>query len=175
MHMKHLILVGGPMGVGKTAVCQALKLLLHKSVFLDGDWCWDMHPFSVTPETKAMVMDNIAHLLSNFLRCSEIEHVILGWVMHEQAIIDDLLARLPLEACEVISVSLVCDAATLTDRLQKDIDAGIRTPDVIARSLARLEQYSTLNTRRIDTTGKTIRETAQALLALSHDAPDEER
>ena len=169
MHMKHLILVGGPMGVGKTAVCQELKLLLHKSVFLDGDWCWDMHPFSVTPETKAMVMDNIAHLLSNFLRCSEIDHVILGWVMHEQAIIDGLLARLPLEACEVISVSLVCDAATLTGRLQRDIDASIRAPDVIARSLARLEQYSALNTHRIDTTGMTIRETVQAILALSRD------
>ena len=173
-HMKRLYLVGGPMGVGKTAVCQVLKLLLHKSVFLDGDWCWDMHPFSVTPETKAMVMDNIAHLLSNFLRCSEIEHVILGWVMHEQAIIDGLLARLPLEACEVISVSLVCDAATLTGRLQRDIDASIRAPDVIARSLARLEQFSKLNTYRIDTTGKTIRETAQAILTLSHDAPGKE-
>lgn len=122
-----------------------------------------------------MVMDNIAHLLSNFLRCSEIEHVILGWVMHEQAIIDGLLARLPLEACEVISVSLVCDAATLTGRLQKDIDAGIRTPDVLLRSLVRLEQYSKLNTRRIDTTGKTIRKTAQAIFALLHDAPGEER
>ena len=174
VHMKHLILVGGPMGVGKTAVCQVLKLLLHKSVFLDGDWCWDMHPFSVTPETKAMVMDNIAHLLSNFLRCSEIEHVILGWVMHEQAIIDGLLARLSLEDCEVIPVSLICDAATLTGRLQKDIDAGVRTSDVLARSLARLEQFSKLNTYRIDTTGKTIRETAQAILTLSHDAPGKE-
>ena len=167
--MKNLILIGGAMGAGKTTVCQKLKPLLAPSAFLDGDWCWDMHPFSVTPETKAMVMDNIAHLLSNFLRCSEIDHVILGWVMHEQAIIDGLLARLPLEACEVISVSLVCDAATLTGRLQRDIDAGIRTPDVIARSLARLEQYGALNTRRIDTTGLTIRETAQAILALSRD------
>ena len=121
-----------------------------------------------------MVMDNIVHLLSNFLRCSEIDHVIFGWVMHEQAILDELLARLPLEDCGVVSVSLICDAATLTSRLQKDIDAGLRTPDVIARSLARLEQYGKLNTYRIDTTIMTIRETAQAILALSHDAPDKE-
>ena len=174
MHMKCLYLVGGPMGVGKTAVCQELKRLLHKSCFLDGDWCWDMHPFSVTPETKAMVMDNIACLLSSFLRCGEIDHVIFGWVMHEQAIIDELLAHLPLEDCGVVSVSLICDAATLTSRLQKDIDAGLRTPDVIERSLARLEQYGKLNTYRIDTTAMTIRETAQAILALSHDAPDKE-
>ena len=161
--MKHLYLIGGPMGVGKTAACQELKAQLHRSCFLDGDWCWDMHPFSVTPETKAMVMDNIVHLLSNFLRCSEIDHVILGWVMHEQAILDELLARLPLEDCGVVAVSLICDAATLTGRLQKDIDAGLRTSDVIARSLARLEQYGALNTRRIDTSRMTSRQVAQAI------------
>lgn len=167
--MKQLYLIGGPMGVGKTAACRCLSMQLEHSVFLDGDWCWMTHPFTVTDETKAMVMDNIAHLLGNFLRCSAIDHVVFGWVMHEQAIIDGLLARLPLEACEVISVSLVCDAATLTGRLQRDIDASIRAPDVIARSLARLEQYSALNTHRIDTTGMTIRETVQAILALSRD------
>ena len=42
------------MGVGKTTVCQKLKRLLQNSVFLDGDWCWDMDPFVVTEETKAM-------------------------------------------------------------------------------------------------------------------------
>ena len=172
--MKHLYLISGPMGVGKTSACQKLKMLLRRSCFLDGDWCWDMHPFSVTPETKVMVMDNIAHLLSNFLRCGEIDHVIFGWVMHEQAIIDELLARLPLDQCEVFSVSLVCDAATLTARLQRGVDTGVRTPDVIERSLARLALYGALNTRKIDTTSMTIAETAQAILALSRGAPNKE-
>ena len=58
------------MGVGKTTVCRRLKVLLPNSVFLDGDWCWDMHPFQITEETKAMVLDNICHLLYNFLGCS---------------------------------------------------------------------------------------------------------
>lgn len=35
------------MGVGKTAVCQQLKMDLSNSVFLDGDWCWVMHQQSV--------------------------------------------------------------------------------------------------------------------------------
>ena len=50
--MKNLILMGGPMGVDKTAACQLLKRRLGRCVFLDGDWCWDMHPFQVTEETK---------------------------------------------------------------------------------------------------------------------------
>ena len=64
--MKKLYLIGGTMGVGKTTVCQKLKSELNNSVFLDGDWCWDASPFRVTEETKAMVTDNICHLLNNF-------------------------------------------------------------------------------------------------------------
>lgn len=161
--MKHLYMIGGPMGVGKTAVCQALKAQLDRSVFLDGDWCWNMHPFIVTEETKAMVTGNIVHMLSAFLRCTEFDHVIFGWVMHEQAIIDGILAQLPLEGCQVHTVSLVCSEDALLTRLHKDIDAGLRTPDVIRRSLARLPMYDALSTRKIDTTRITIEEAARAI------------
>lgn len=165
--MKHLYLIGGPMGVGKTAACQALKALLPHSVFLDGDWCWDMHPFTVTAETCAMVTDNIAHLLGNFLRCSEIDHVIFGWVMHEQAIIDDLLARLSLNSCRVHVISLICSPQALTARIQKDVDAGIRQADVLERSLARLPLYEKLGTVKIDTTSLSIAQAAQQIIAIT--------
>ena len=72
--MKKLYLIGGTMGVGKTTVSKALNSILDNSVFLDGDWCWDAHPFTVTNETKAMVMDNICHLLNNFIHCSAYEN-----------------------------------------------------------------------------------------------------
>lgn len=61
--MKRLILLSGPMGVGKTTVATLLHDRIDHSVLLDGDWCWMMHPFTVTDETKAMVLDNITHLL----------------------------------------------------------------------------------------------------------------
>ena len=161
--MKHLYMIGGPMGVGKTAVCQALSAQLDRSVFLDGDWCWAMHPFIVTEETKAMVTDNIVHLLSNFIRCSELDHIIFGWVMHEQSILDGLLEKLPLEDCQVHAISLICTEDILKKRIQKDIDAGLRTPDVISRSLARLPLYEALNTVKIDTSFLSIEETARTI------------
>lgn len=55
-----------------------------------GDWCWDMEPFQVTAETKAMVQENIAFLLGQFLRCSAYETVIFCWVMHQREIIQEL-------------------------------------------------------------------------------------
>ena len=67
---KKLYIIGGTMGVGKTTSCRILKTKLPFSVFLDGDWCWDSHPFVVTEETKRMVVDNICYLLNNFIKCS---------------------------------------------------------------------------------------------------------
>lgn len=99
--MKRLVLIGGSMGVGKTTVCNQLKLQLKKSVFLDGDWCWDMHPFVVNEETKAMVVENICFLLNQFIHCSSIENIIFCWVMHERSIVDELCRRLELENVEV--------------------------------------------------------------------------
>ena len=52
--MKRLYVIGGTMGVGKTTVCRRLARRLPNSAFLDGDWCWDMHPFQVTEETRRM-------------------------------------------------------------------------------------------------------------------------
>lgn len=156
--MKTLYLIGGTMGVGKTTVCRELKASLSNSVFLDGDWCWDMHPFQVTAETKAMVMENICVLLNNFLKCPPLDNVIFCWVMHQQSVIDEILSRLDLTGCRVVNVSLICSEEELRRRLQKDVDAGIRTADILDRSAARLPLYEKLDTRRIDTTGKRVEE-----------------
>ena len=154
--MKTLYLIGGTMGVGKTAVSQRLKQDLPNSVFLDGDWCWDASPFQVTEETKMMVEDNICYLLNQFLHCSAYENVIFCWVMHQQAIIDSILARLDVENVRVKCVSLLVDEDTLRKRLMGDVEKGVRTADVIDRSLPRIPLYRALNTNKIDTTGKTI-------------------
>lgn len=164
--MKKLYLIGGTMGVGKTSVSQQLKKDLPNSVFLDGDWCWDSSPFQVTEETKAMVTDNICHLLNNFLCCSSYENIIFCWVMHEQFIIDSIVERLNTENCNVKCISLTTDEATLRNRLLSDINAGIRTEDVIERSVARISKYQSLNTIKIDTVNRTIQQVADEIANL---------
>lgn len=148
--MKTLYLIGGPMGVGKTATCRELQKILPKNVFLDGDWCWDMRPFTVNDETKAMVQRNIAFMLNSFLRCSEYENVIFCWVMHMQPIIDDILAQLELNGVEVRTISLIARPEALTAHIEKDVAAGVRQRDVIGRSLDYLPKYALLNTVKVD-------------------------
>lgn len=162
--MKKLYLIGGTMGVGKTTTCQVLKTKLDKSVFLDGDCCWDMHPFVVNKETKKLVLNNICTLLNNDIKCNTFENIIFCWVMHEQSIIDDILSRLDLNDVKVIAISLVCQKEALEKRIQKDIDQGTRKPDVLARSVERLEMYQKLNTYKIDVSNKTIEEIVKEII-----------
>ena len=164
--MKKLFIIGGTMGIGKSTVSQILKRNLPNSVFLDGDWCWDSSPFQVTAETKEMVIKNICAVLNNFLKCSAYENIIFCWVMHEQSIIDAILSGLDTANCRVLTVSLLCSEQELTQRLQKDVAAGIRTPDVIERSVQRMPLYQNLDTIKVNTSGKSAAEVAQEIAAL---------
>lgn len=161
---KRLYMIGGPMGVGKTAACRRLQQLLDRSVFLDGDWCWDAHPFQVTEETREMVLENIAFLLNSFLRCSAYDHVIFCWVLHRREIWADLLRRLT-EPYALRAVSLVCGPEALRSRLEGDIRAGVRQPDAVDRSLAYLPLYDALDVRRLDVTDLTPQAAAERILA----------
>lgn len=157
--MKNIIFIGGTMGVGKTTVCQKLKYELNNSVFLDGDWCWDMQPFVVNEETKQMVMNNIIYQLNAFIHCSHIENIIFCWVMHQQEIIDHIINQCDTQDCHVYCLSLICSKEQLIQQIQNDIDQGIRKPDVLQRSLERISCYDKLKTIKIDKTSLSIEET----------------
>lgn len=162
--MRHFILINGTMGVGKTTVCQHLKEKLDRCVFLDGDWCWDMHPFLVNNETKALVLDNISAVLNRDLTSDIFQYVLFCWVMQEEEIINAVLRRLHIDGWQVHKYSLLADAVSIEERLKKDIAAGLRTPDVLARSLARRKNYTVMDTIKIDTTAQLPEETAQWIL-----------
>lgn len=114
-----------------------LKKRLPNSVYLDGDWCWNANPFKVTDETKKMVIDSICYVLNNFLQCTEYDNVIFSWVMHEQ---------------------------TIKERLLNDINYGLRTMDVIERSIEKIPMYKNLSTIKIGTSNQSVDETIQAII-----------
>ena len=158
--MKNLIIINGTMGVGKTTVCLELQNTLPSNVFLDGDWCWRMNPFVVNKETKEMVMQNITVMLNNFLNCSQFQNVLFCWVIHEQSILDEILNKLQISDCDVKIFTLMIDEFNLKNRLQKDIDNGIRTDDIINRSIPRLKNYDNIHSIKIDTNKKSVQNIA---------------
>lgn len=158
--MKKLIIVNGTMGVGKSTVCRQLLNDLTPSVYLDGDWCWNMNPFVVSEENKAMVLNNIAFLLNSFLKNSGYEYILFCWVIHEEGIFAEILRRLDTKDYKLYKFTLTCTEKALRERITRDIESGVRQTEVIGRSVARLPLYSGMDTIKVDVSGITALQAA---------------
>ncbi|MBR6653890.1 MAG: AAA family ATPase [Oscillospiraceae bacterium] len=165
--MKQLILISGPMGVGKTTAARELLNNLSRSVWLDGDWCWEQgNHWDFAPENKEMVMDNITYVLGNFLSNPNFETVIFSWVMHLPEIHEELLTRLENHDFDVFDISLVCSKDELKKRL-----AG-RSDDEVQRAIGYLPLYDNLENVKLDTTGHSpARVVDDILRIINADAP----
>jgi broad-specificity NMP kinase len=158
--MKNLIIIHGTMGIGKTTICKALYQALDRSVWLDGDWCWMMHPFAVNDENKAMVERNIHFLLRGFLENTNFDHVLFNWVIHTEDIMQMVLRGL--EGClyRLHRIALVCDAQTLEARLKQDGRTNIQ------ESLNRLDMYRKMPSVQLDVTGKSVAQVVEDVLEI---------
>jgi len=88
--------------------------------------------------------------------------------MHEQGIIDEILSGLEINGCMIHNISLMCSEKELRKRLQKDVDARIRTEDVILRSIARIDPYRELDTEKIDVSHMTPEQTAERMIEMAN-------
>lgn len=163
--MQNLIFINGTMGVGKSAVCRELKKLLPHNVFLEGDHCWDMTPFTVNETTCRMVLGNICALLNVFLKSGMFENILFCWVMHERGIIDEILSSLSGDF-RFHLFTLTCSEQELVRRLHDDISAGLRDQGVIARSLERAAHYKNMRSVCIDTTNLSPLSAAERIFSL---------
>lgn len=161
--MKKLIIINGTMGAGKTTVCGHLHKMLRPSVYLDGDWCWNINPWIITEESKSMVIDNITHLLKSFLKNSGFEYIIFCWVIHEEIIMDEIVNALADIEFELYKFSLICSEDALRLRLLRDIEAGLRGEDIIERSVLRIPLYNKMATTKIDVSNISAAEAAESI------------
>ena len=155
--MKNIIFINGTMGVGKSSVSRQLNKLLPGSVYLDGDWCWMADPFVVNDETKAMVTDNICHLLNNFIACSQYENIIFCWVMDYESIYESIASKLNSRQCNIYRFTICCDNETLRQRVEND---SLQEGRDYEKSLARVDRFNVMDTVKIHNDDITAYETA---------------
>ena len=63
-------------------------------------------------------------------------------------------------------ISMTFDEINLQNRLRADVAREVRTADVIDRSVARISMYQVLDTIKIETSNKTVREIVDKIMAL---------
>jgi broad-specificity NMP kinase len=132
--MKRLIFISGTMGTGKTTISELLLKELNNSVFLDGDWCWNINPFIVNDENKNMVINNICFLLNSFINNRNIENIIFCWVMNKQEIIDTLINEIN-KYDEFYHFTLMITPELLKKHFNDDIEAGKRKINNVEKAI----------------------------------------
>ena len=149
--MKKVIIINGPMGVGKTTVSKMLCNKLNKSAFLDGDWCFDLHPFVANRETKAMAIDNICFIIRNYLKCSECDYVVFNWVIDNEKVYENIINNITDMEFELVKITLPCNVDSLEDRWYKDKVNEWRIQEWLDVSKKSLLYFENLDSIKIDT------------------------
>ena len=157
-----VIIINGPMGVGKTVTGKLIAEKNPGTAFIDGDWCMDIHPFVGNAETKAMAVDNILHMIGNYQKCSECKMVVLAWLMDDPRVFRRIRDGLAALQAEVKSVTLVCDSETLTMRWKNDRNCEWRTDRWLEISLASLPYFASMEDT-IDTSGLSAEQIADRI------------
>jgi hypothetical protein len=145
------IIINGPPGVGKSTTCRILAESLPPSVWLDGDWCWMMHPFRplVTEENKKMVISHITFMLHNFLSNPSFHYVIFSWVIPQPDIFDLILNPLSNLVFDLHRYTLLCEPATLVARIAGDPE---RAPVTLQEAKEALAPFHLMDTCHLNTT-----------------------
>jgi cytidylate kinase len=161
--LKRVVIINGPIGVGKTTVGKLLCDKLKKSAFIDGDWCFDLHPFVANKETKDMAIDNIAHLMNNYLNCTHCDYVVFNWVMDKVDVYQKIIENIQSVNIHLYEITLICTEEALVDRWQKDILCDWRIDEWLNISKKSLKYFKGLDTIQIDTSFKTAMDVADKI------------
>ena len=161
-----VIVINGPMGVGKTTVGKYIADKNPGTAFIDGDWCMDIHPFVGNRETKAMAVDNILYMIGNYQRCSECSMVVLVWLMDDGRVRRQIMDGLVSLQAEAQYVTLICDRENLIRRWENDRNCEWRTDQWLEASLASLPGFAAME-NTIDTGSLSVEQIAERILRQS--------
>ena len=159
----NIIIINGPMGVGKTTVGTHIAETNAGTAFVDGDWCMDIHPFVGNRETKAMAIDNILHMIGNYSRCSACRMVVLVWLMDDAWVRERILNGVSIMKLDVRSVTLICGKDELVRRWKSDHACQWRTDKWLEASLRSLSAFEQME-NTIDTSGLSVEQVAETVM-----------
>ena len=157
-----VIILNGPMGVGKTTVGKRIAEKRPGTAFIDGDWCMDLHPFVGNRETRAMAADNILHMIGNYRKCPECRMVVLAWLMDDALVLESVKDGIAGMGLDVKSVTLVCGREELIRRWRDDHACEWRTAEWLEVSLKSLPVFAAME-NPFDTCGLTVDQIAEKI------------
>ena len=157
-----LILIGGEAWTGKSTCAEILFKCLDNSAWLDGDDVWRVNPWSLDDPRLRTSDINMAFVLQNYLQ-SKFDYVILSSiVLSDPSIAARILERINGVEYDLLSLTLMCDEATLYERARQ------RDENVNPSFIVLEETKALVNTIKIDSTNKKPEEIVNEILSMIH-------
>ncbi|MCE5236245.1 MAG: AAA family ATPase [Clostridiaceae bacterium] len=164
MEKKKLIMVAGPAGVGKSAVCKELFKKIVGSAWLDGDWCWMVNPYpGKTAEQKTYAEKAFGYILDGYFNDDNTNTILFSWLIHSNFMFELVTNRITYTNYELVKVVLICDEQEHALRMLSD---NREEAKIAARDT--MDKYLLLDAIKIDTTHLSVHETAEKILSLLH-------
>ena len=157
MGAKKLVMIAGPAGVGKTAVCKVLFGQIEGCAWLDADWCWMVNPYiGKTTEQKRYAEGAFGYLLNGYLADDNTKVILFCWLMHSDFMFDLVTDRLDGAGYDLVKIALICTDRTIyVERMKKD---G-RRQEQIAQDVD-MAQFARLDAHVIDVAHMSVAEVA---------------
>lgn len=168
-----IVIVNGPLGVGKTEVSWKLLSLFSRAVMLDGDYVGAVHPFEIYDDGRVAYLYRTMHHLVSFHMANDYGNFVVNYVFETPESLSDLRQLLSELDNDIHVYRLTCS----DDEMERRI--GARGNEELAWELERFRELTTimgLEARRgdlgyeIDTCGLTPTEVAQAIWSDIHEA-----
>ncbi len=115
-----IIIINGPLGIGKTSLAWELNARLAPAVMLDGDYIGAVEPFEIYDEARiAYLYKTLAHLVTYHQREGGYRNFIINYVFETSKSLAELLALLrPLD--DILHVfRLTCDEREMEHRIRQ--------------------------------------------------------
>ena len=163
--MKKLIMVAGPAGVGKSAVCRELFKNMNGIAWLDADWCWMVNPYpGKTPEQKKYSEYAFGYILNGYFDDANTKVILFSWLMHSDFMFDLVTSHLKEKDYELIKIALICsDREIYINRMKRD---GRRKEQIAEAD--DMQRFTGLNAEIIDVAHLTIIEAAAKIRDIAH-------
>lgn len=139
-----IIIVNGPLGIGKTETSWHLLEKFNPGVLLDGDYIAAVHPFDYANETQLDYAYKTVGVLVAHHMSHDIAHFVLNWVFETPGQLTRLKRHLQALNRPILTYRLVCSIDEIERRIRKrglpQAEAAVRR----ARELVRIiEQAAT--------------------------------
>lgn len=165
-----VLLITGPVGVGKTTVASELSELLSKAGvphgLIDMDWLRECHPSRVgDPFHTALGMKNLAAVSANF-RVEGAKRLIVVDILEARDDLKHYLAAIP--GAAIVVVRLQASVPTLISRVERrQVWSGLEWHRHRAAELAAQMERDRVEDILVDTEGKSPITVAQEILTQS--------